>query len=357
MTDVDSTLEEGSADVTTDALDAVLDSSLADYQELPPEETGPLRDENGRFTSTKDQQGEAPPEEASADAETEQTVTDDEDEEVSTPEEEPALEAPEHWSGEDKERFAKAPRDIQEWMIERSKASDRVVTEKTEALANEKRQLEPIRSVFSEWKGYFDALGKQPQQAVSELIRADHVLRTGSPEMKAKALQMIVRNYGIPVQGNDAPDDTDPEVAALRQELHGLKQQLGQYQSAHQQAADQQTETAISEFRDAKDTEGKPLHPHFETVKETMASLLTNGSAETLADAYRKAVRLDDTLYEQSLEAERQRVAEAEEKRRKEAAEKARRRGRPPGGTSPGVTVPTGDLDALLGSALDKHFT
>lgn len=363
--DVDSTPEVEPADAP-DALDAVLSESLGDYQELPPEETGPARDESGRFVSKSNHQGEAPDDDpASADDETEPAEAKAEDDEDSTPDDETeqALEAPEHWSADDKEKFAKAPRDIQEWMVDRSKAVDRAITEKTQALAEERKELEPIKGLLGQWKGYFDALGQKPDEAVNGLLRADHVLRTGTPERKIEAFKILAREYGIPLTGEqqDAEGgEQNPEVAALKQELAALKNELGGFKTHQEQTELQQTQALIDSFATAKDADGNLLHPHFETVKAAMGDLISSavrrGNEMSLEDAYAKAIRLDDALYQETLEAERKKIAEADERKRKEAAEKARRQGRRAGGTPPGGQPSTADLDALIGNALEGRF-
>ena len=85
-----------------------------------------------------------------------------------------------------------------------------------------------------------------------------------------------------------------------------------------------------------------------------MGQLIEAGAAADLEDAYSKALRLDDTLYQQSLEAERTKVKAAAEKRRKEAVAKAkkvpsRRSANPPAGN-----MQSNNLDDILGNALDN---
>ena len=80
-----------------------------------------------------------------------------------------------------------------------------------------------------------------------------------------------------------------------------------------------------------------------------------SGASDNLEDAYAKALRLDDNLYQQSLEAERTKVKSAEDKRRKEAVAKAkkvptRRSSNPPAGS-----VQSSNLDDILGNAFINH--
>lgn len=332
-------------------LDAVIEASLGDYQDTAEgSPTVAARDERGRFTSTQqtDSTGEKP---ASAEAETEQAEAEG-GKDADTPEAEPVLSAPDHWPSEDKERFANAPKDIQQWMIDRDKAVARTITEKTQALADERKTLAPVQQVLGQWRGYFNQLGKQPLQAVNELVNADYVLRAGTPAQKQQALEAIIREYGLGDPGYTEP--TDPNVAALNHEISQLKAQLGQFQQSQQQAETLRTKETIDGFASAKDGQGNPLHPHFDAVRETMGRLISAGQASTLDDAYKMAVRLDNSIYEQTLEAERKRVAEEEARKLKEAAEKARRVGRTAGGGAPGGQQAVSGLDNILVGALQQ---
>ena len=91
---------------------------------------------------------------------------------------------------------------------------------------------------------------------------------------------------------------------------------------------------------------------------KTMGHLMQSGAVgQDMKKAYTYALRLDDDLYQQSLEAERTKIQKAEDKRRQEAIAKAkkvptRRSSNPPAGS-----IQATDLDGVIGQTLDKTVT
>ena len=115
-------------------------------------------------------------------------------------------------------------------------------------------------------------------------------------------------------------------------------------------------ETEFAALGQTKDANGQPKYPHFERVRQTMIQLVATSQADSWDAAYSKAVRLDDELYSQTVEQERQAVLAAQEKQRQEAIEKANK-AKPvkmssamPKGATQGA-----DLDSILSEAMAKH--
>lgn len=273
------------------------------------------RDERGRFAAKQQPEAavadpavasEAPPAEPAAP-------------------QDPAIEAPQHWAAADKERFAKLPRDGQQFLLDRHKAMEGDYTRRMQEIA-------PLRKSVEQWQPYLQQLGASPEQAFQALIGAEYRLRTGTPDQKLQALQQLAQDYGIPLtQAAPQPQEdryVDPDVAALRQELADIKawrtsreQAEMEYQRQQQERQQQTLQSAITSFATAKDEAGAPAHPHFEAVRDKMAALIFSVEGKTdserLKAAYDMAVYADPSIRQQLLTAQQEAAA-------KKAAEEAK---------------------------------
>ena len=356
----DSTPEEESAgqdvpekDTADDnVLDEMLSKSLDEaYAEEPeePQDDGSTSEEIEAQDEDTAQEEAPPPE----DVEASEGDTDHEEVKAETPEV-PPLEAPQHWSAADKERFSGMPRDAQEYVLERDKSMTADYTRKTQETAQMRQQLEPLMHVLEPMMPAIRQAGITPQQYMAQLIQGDRSIQANP----LGAIQHIARNAGINLEALEQQAATvpqpDPQVNALQQQVQQLQ---GYVQNNEERAAQERQAGLVNQidtFASQTDAEGNLAHPHFDSLRVTMGQLIESGAASDLNDAYGKALRLDDSLYQQSLEAERTKVKTAEDKRRKEAVAKAkkvptRRSANPPAGT-----VQSNNLDDILGNALDN---
>ena len=357
----DSTPEEESAgqdvpekDTADDnVLDEMLSKSLDEaYAEEPeePQDDGTTSEEiEAQDEDTA--QDEAPPPE---DVEASEGDTDHEEVKAETPEV-PPLDAPQHWLAADKERFNGMPRDAQEYVLERDKSMTADYTRKTQDVAQIRQAYEPLHHVLNPMRQALQQSGISEAEYVARLIQADRNLQ----QNPYGAIQQLARNAGINLEALEQPQaatvqQPDPQVNALQQQV----QQLQGYVQGNEERAAQERQAGllsqIDSFSAQTDADGNVAHPHFDALRVTMGQLIEAGAAADLEDAYSKALRLDDTLYQQSLEAERTKVKAAAEKRRKEAVAKAkkvpsRRSANPPAGN-----MQSNNLDDILGNALDN---
>lgn len=158
------------------------------------------------------------------------------------------------------------------------------------------------------------AAGVHPLQAIDKLMQADHVLRNGAPEQKAQYLAQIARDYGVDLGQVQPLPPVDPHVQQLMRE----NQQLQQFQQTVQQQQQQAVMSEIEAFR------ANPANAHFEAVKEDMSILLQSGRADSLQDAYDKAVwmrpDIRQTLVQKQSANAQQQQAEAARRRRAQTA-------------------------------------
>lgn len=226
-------------------------------------------------------------------------------------------------------------------------------------------------------KAIFDALAPhqalmqqnnvRPEQLVQNMMMRHQALT--DPQQKMRAWLQLANDYGVPVQqwlahmqrpqvgaeGQPVPQpQADPRYNALAQQMSAINNQLNTWRTEQARSQQEGIGREIEGF--AKD--GK--HPHFETMRGTMADLLEKGVAATLEDAYSIALRMpqhDDIRT--AMEDEARRAAQAAAAREaSERAAAARRRNVIPRSASPGNAVDEPDRKGLrdtIASAMESH--
>ena len=220
-----------------------------------------------------------------------------------------------------RDQLATLPPEAQAPVLERMKELDAEFTRKTQELAEQRKQFEPLHGAASQWQPYLQQVGVTPDQAFQILVQKEYALRTGSPEQKLQTLAQIAQDYGISLGGGNEqmPQHDDPVVASLRQEIGQLKQELGGFKQQQMTAQERQIQTEIDAFSGAKDPQGNPLRPHFAEVEADMVPFINAG--HSLDEAYQRAIWANPAVREKLREAEKAKA----ETERKEAAEKARK--------------------------------
>ena len=267
-----------------------------------------------------------------------------------------ALAAPTTWPAEHREAFSDLPEEQQNFMLQREKERDAAFTRKTTELAEQRREVEGVAGVLAPYKEQMRAHGLSEAEYISRLMTYDNALRQ-NPQA---AIGQLAQHYGINLSndsGADWVDETPPEpqFQQLQQQLNTTNAELkslkqGQINREHHQLVGQ-----VEGFATETDSKGNLKHPHFEAVRERMGRLVNAGETTDLQEAYEKAVRMDDNLFKQTLQAERKAVATQEESRRKAAVDKAKKAA--PGrtsGTPPSGSVKESDLDSLLRSTIGE---
>jgi len=241
-------------------------------------------------------------------------------------------------------------------MLQREKERDAAFTRKTTELAEQRREVEGVAGVLAPYRDQMRAHGISEAEYISRLMTYDNALRQ-NPQA---AIGQLAQHYGINLSndsGADWVDETppDPQFQQLQQQLNTTNAELkslkqGQINREHQQLVGQ-----VEGFATETDSKGNLKHPHFEAVRERMGRLVNAGETTDLQEAYEKAVRMDDDLFKQTLQAERKAVATQEDGRRKAAVDKAKKAA--PGrtsGTPPSGSVKESDLDSILRSTIGE---
>lgn len=186
-------------------------------------------------------------------------------------------------------------------------------------------KAQPLLEAIAPFREQLQRYGIEPAQHVQRLFNAHQRLALGSPQDKLSMFAQLAREYQVPVeglfvQGQDGKLYINPQI-----------QQAAPQQQQPQQNQDPRAivrgvleeERAVSQVQEmAQDTE---QYPHLEQVRQAMVGLLQAGQAKNLKDAYAKAVRLDDALWQAEQENTRkaQEQAKADAERKRVAAAKA----------------------------------
>jgi hypothetical protein len=165
-------------------------------------------------------------------------------------------------------------------------------------------------------------MGLTPEKAVSALMQADYTLRTAPPQQKMQLFAQLAQSYGINLGAMGAnpqaapQNSVDPLVWQLQNELNNVRGEVMGWKQQQEMQQNQQLLGEINQFSLKAD--------HFEEVRPTMIQLLQSGMAETLDEAYDKAIRLNPDLFEQVSKAQQAEQAAKQAKEYNRAAKAAR---------------------------------
>ena len=133
-----------------------------------------------------------------------------------------------------------------------------------------------------------------PAAWINNLGRAHMVLSKAPYEQKVQMFQRLAQDYGIQLNGEGvAPVQQDAYTQQLMNQLNQVNQEVSNIKGRFAQEENQRLMSEIERVR--SDAE---KFPHFDVVREEMAQLLELGKAQDLETAYKKAVRMNDDVWE-----------------------------------------------------------
>lgn len=189
----------------------------------------------------------------------------------------PAIAAPQSLPATLSDKWATAPREVQEWIANREDEAHKKITSDGERL----KSYEAFDEALAPSRDFIEQHKIPRHEYVRRLAVADHALRTQGPA----ALAEIARMYGIAVPqsiGQPQGQPIDPQYSALASELGAIKSQLSQQQEAERIARLTESEKKIEAF--------KKNAPHFDKVEPLMTKLYEPGmELETLYEMATKA--------------------------------------------------------------------
>lgn len=198
---------------------------------------------------------------------------------------------PASWKKDYHEVWKTADPRIQEYAWQREEQMRKGV----EPLITKAQFADEIQKAIAPYEQTIRGLGLQPSQAIQALMQAEHTLRTGNPDQRAAYFRQLAQQYGVNIEGNSSiAANSNPDFYALQNEINSLKGKLSTWEA---QSESQQNQVLLNEIDDfAQKAE------HFEAARPTMIQLLQSGVAQTLQEAYDKAIRMDDNLFESMLQ-------------------------------------------------------
>lgn len=269
---------------------------------------------------------------------------------------------PSSWKKEMWDHWEKLDPTVAEYLHQReSEFAKGVSTYKTEW-----EKAKPLLDAIAPYQQDFERWGINPAQQFARYAEIHKSLALGTPQQKLSTFLRVAQEYQIPVQELFVQGQ-DGKVYFNQQLMQQAQQQVQQPQ---QQAPDVQKLVAqtfaqhlaqqqAQQFIEAKDAQGNPVHPHYETVREDMAQLLEAGLADDIPSAYDAALGLPKHRHLLEAQQRQQREKDEAEKQRKarEEADRARRNN-----VSPRTATPSGTaggakkgLRAQLEEAYDQH--
>lgn len=256
-------------------------------QQFEEAEANNGRDESGRFAKTTVQEEALAPE----------------------PVEEPVWKRPPlSWKKDYHEVWQKADPRLQEYAFQREEQMRRGV----EPLLQAKQFADAVQEAISPYMTTLNGLGMKPEQAISALMKADHTLRTSDPQTRLNYFMQLAGEYGVNLQGmpQGQQQAVDPTIFALKNELASVRGEVTTWKQQQEAAEQAVLSNEIEGFAQKAE--------FFEEARPEMIKLLQSGVAETLEDAYDKAVYGNRELREKVLSAQQA------EQNAKMAAEKNR---------------------------------
>ena len=215
-------------------------------------------------------------------------------------------------------------------------------------LMEKARLADQFQEVLNPYMDTIRGLNIEPTQAVKALMEADHALRFSDPQQKQQLFMRLAQQYGVTLGGELQQQPFDPNISALQQELNRVRGEVMSWKEQQEQVQNQSLLGEINSF--AMKAE------HFEEARPTMISLLQSGVASTLEEAYEKAIRLDDNLYQQVQQSRQAQVETQQKVVANQAAKKARAAAVSVRSAAPGATTATKAQDrrSLLAEQFDS---
>lgn len=270
------------------------------------------------------------------------------------------LEAPQHWPAQARELFAKQPKEVQSWVLERHKAMEADYTRKMQDLSGTRRVKEQLDEIFGPMRDELYRNGLDEITAVRELVGWHNYVQ----QKPVEAFQRLAQRYGIDLaqlaSGNGQQAQLPPEFNQVSQRVSQIDQQLRSYLSAQQDQQFRANLSQIEQFAQEKDAQGQLLRPYFDEVSADVADLIRAAKARglemTLQEAHDRAIYANPQVRAKVLaaqDAQRRVKDEAERKAKADAARKAAAGNVTGQGAATKVVANTDSIGADLRAAFD----
>ena len=219
------------------------------------------------------------------------------------------LVAPVGWRGAAKQKWANAPKEIQEEVIKREREIGGALREAAEARQFQTKFQETIRP----FESIIAAQGSDALTATRNMMQTGAALVMGTPAQKAQTVAQIVQQYGVDIDhlaaaiDGQAPAEGAPGNGAgapdpamqrwMQQQLAPVQQLMSTLQQREQQQHQQIQHEAAT---DIETFSVDPKNVYFEDVRDTMGDLMEvagrQGRELSLQQAYDTACRMNPQI-------------------------------------------------------------
>lgn len=259
------------------------------------------------------------------------------------------VEAPARWTREEKEEFEALDPNVQRILLTRNKGLESSYTKAMQQVAQERQRYGGIEQAIAPHRQSWNGTGWDDATALNNIMSYWQHANTdpvGFIEQFAQARGLDLASQFAPSteeilaylnqgEASDVPSPAlHPDVArqmeTLKNETQQLRQQLAQQQgyisNAEQQRMTQTRSAAAQEldaFQSATDENGNPKHEFLEDLRGDMSQLLNNGIAQTLEEAYDKAMWMRPDIRSKLTESMQLRERREMERRIRDEGQKA----------------------------------
>lgn len=332
--------------------------------QAPVDESGQQRDAQGRFVAKTPEAkpGEAEPAPDGSQPRQEQQAPD------ATKPVDPAQgsnQPPQHWPEQDRQLFAKLDPQAQEFLLRRHTEMERDYQGKVQANATAVQFTNALAPVFNDpvisaslqqtgispfdaiaqWAAFHRRFYTDPAGLLQELGQRAGLNPAANGQMSQPGQQVQLSEEDLKDPAirffADHLGRTFNDVQALRGELHQMRQQDVDRQTAEVQKV---TRWTIDSFADEKDSQGRPLHPHFDAVLPQIIELYKANPERDLREAYETAIWMVPSVRQNLQQAQSAQAQQAAANQRARQAVRSNVRGI----TSP-VSKPAAGADAPKG--------
>lgn len=190
-----------------------------------------------------------------------------------------------------------------------------------------------------------------PVQMFQSFAANHYLLSKGTPEQKIELAASLITGYEIPLaellnyMADNVSEPVSPQITALEGQVKELRNLISSAQTTNSDRATSQVVAEIEAFA------ADPAHPYFDELADDISKIFKSGMAETLAEAYDKAVFANPKTRQKEVErltAEARTSADAEAQARKDKRAKSTAADVKVTPKSRDGTVPVGSIDDTL---------
>jgi len=271
--------------------------------------------------------------------------------------------APQSWRGPQKAKWDSLDPDVRQEVMRRERDITRVMGETGQA-----RQIaQKFQQAIQPFTEYMQSRNLDPFNAFGGLMKADQILSTATPDVKAKFMAQLIQDYKIDIEQLDTAlagsgaGKVDPATsrleALLEQRLAPIHQFLTFQQQQAQQAQQQEEQQVLHTIETMRND---PKYEHFEDVREDMADIIDlqrkKGVYLSLEQAYTRAIAMNPEISQAVATKQANASRTAAAIAANASAQKAKAASKSVGGAPNGLSSgPSGKLDrrATIEAAFD----